>query len=336
MVSVYVTGRDLDRLAVRSGQYFVVRFLTRDAWWRAHPYSLSSAPNGAWLRFTVKALGDDSARVRDVAGRAPASSSRVRTGSSPGASRTRPKVTLIAGGIGISPLRALLESLAAKPGELTLLYRASAAERPRLPRRARRPGRPPGRTGPLPRRPARHRRPGRPVRRRHDRPTRSRHRRPGRVPVRARRPHAPLGGGPAGARRAARPGPRRTLRVLSRKETTDAEAWRLRPRHDRPRGGPAARLPDAGGHRRDHRRRPAAGVTGAAGTTGVTADGPPAEPATARPAEPATGRPATTPRAEPAAHGAGAGSDGHRARGLAPAGAPSRWRSPSRAASSRT
>jgi ferredoxin-NADP reductase len=44
-----------------------------------------------------------------------------------GARRTRPKVTLIAGGIGISPLRALLESLAGKPGELTLLYRASAA-----------------------------------------------------------------------------------------------------------------------------------------------------------------------------------------------------------------
>jgi ferredoxin-NADP reductase len=42
-----------------------------------------------------------------------------------GARRTRPKVTLIAGGIGIAPLRALLESLPAKPGDLTLVYRAS-------------------------------------------------------------------------------------------------------------------------------------------------------------------------------------------------------------------
>ena len=126
VVSVYVAGRDLDRLAVRSGQYFIVRFLSRGSWWRAHPYSLSSAPNGAWLRFTVKALGDDSTRVRDVA-----VGTRVFLegpyGNLTGASRTRPKVTLIAGGIGISPLRALLESLAAKPGELTLLYRASAA-----------------------------------------------------------------------------------------------------------------------------------------------------------------------------------------------------------------
>jgi ferredoxin-NADP reductase len=124
VVSVYVTGRDLDRLAVRSGQYFVVRFLSRDRWWRAHPYSLSSAPNGAWLRFTVKALGDDSSRVGGVP-----VGTRVFLegpyGILTGARRTRPRVTLIAGGIGISPLRALLESLAARPGELTLLYRAS-------------------------------------------------------------------------------------------------------------------------------------------------------------------------------------------------------------------
>ena len=127
VVSVYVAGRDLDRLAVRSGQYFVVRFLARGWWWRAHPYSLSSAPNGTWLRFTVKALGDDSARTRDVA-----VGTRVFLegpyGILTGAVRTRPRVTLIAGGIGIAPLRALLESLAAGPGELTLLYRASTAD----------------------------------------------------------------------------------------------------------------------------------------------------------------------------------------------------------------
>jgi ferredoxin-NADP reductase len=34
-------------------------------------------------------------------------------------------VTLIAGGIGIAPIRALLESLPARPGDLTLVFRAS-------------------------------------------------------------------------------------------------------------------------------------------------------------------------------------------------------------------
>ncbi|MEI7742728.1 MAG: ferric reductase-like transmembrane domain-containing protein [Chloroflexota bacterium] len=124
VTSIYVTGRDLDRLAARSGQYFILRFLSRSSWWRAHPYSLSSAPNGQWLRFTVKALGDDSARVGEVP-----VGTRVFLegpyGILTGARRSRPKVTLIAGGIGISPIRALLESLAGRPGELTLLYRAS-------------------------------------------------------------------------------------------------------------------------------------------------------------------------------------------------------------------
>jgi ferredoxin-NADP reductase len=40
--------------------------------------------------------------------------------------RTRPKVTLLASGIGISPLRALIEDLPAQPGDVTLLYRASS------------------------------------------------------------------------------------------------------------------------------------------------------------------------------------------------------------------
>jgi predicted ferric reductase len=123
VASIYLAGRDLDRLSVRSGQYFVVRFLTRDGWWRGHPFSLSSAPNGRWLRITVKALGDDSARIQRI----PIGTAVFVEGPYgvlTGARRSRRKVTLIAGGIGIAPLRALLESLAARPGELTLLYRA--------------------------------------------------------------------------------------------------------------------------------------------------------------------------------------------------------------------
>ena len=41
--------------------------------------------------------------------------------------RTRRKITLLASGIGISPIRALLEELDHHPGELTLIYRAGNA-----------------------------------------------------------------------------------------------------------------------------------------------------------------------------------------------------------------
>ncbi len=123
VVSIYLTGRDLDRLAIRSGQYLICRFATRDDWWRGHPFSISAAPNGAWLRVTVKDLGDDTARLQHV---------RIGTrvfiegpyGALTSARRTRSRVLLIAGGIGITPLRALLEELPARPGDLTLVYRA--------------------------------------------------------------------------------------------------------------------------------------------------------------------------------------------------------------------
>ena len=123
IVSIYVTGRDLDRLPVRAGQYFMWRFLARDGWWRAHPYSLSAAPNGKYLRLTVKDLGDDSRQIQRlpigtmVAVEGP-------YGALTDVRRSRRRVLLVAGGIGITPLRALLVDLPAAPGDLALIYRA--------------------------------------------------------------------------------------------------------------------------------------------------------------------------------------------------------------------
>jgi predicted ferric reductase len=124
VVSLHLRGHRLDRMPVAAGQFFVWRFLGVPGWTRGHPYSLSAAPRRDLLRVTVKSLGDDS---RDV--------SRLR----PGARvffegpfgrltsdvRTRRHVTLLACGVGITPLRALLESLPYGPGEATLVYRAS-------------------------------------------------------------------------------------------------------------------------------------------------------------------------------------------------------------------
>jgi len=43
-----------------AGQFFRWRFLTAGRWWQTHPFSLSAAPNGRFLRLTVKASGDHS------------------------------------------------------------------------------------------------------------------------------------------------------------------------------------------------------------------------------------------------------------------------------------
>jgi predicted ferric reductase len=123
IVSIYLTGRDLDALAARAGQYVLVRFLTVDGWYRAHPFSLSAAPNGRFLRITVKDLGDWTHRLQTVP-----VGTRVFIegpyGILTGARRTRPKVLFVAGGVGIAPLRAMLESFPAAAGDLALVYRA--------------------------------------------------------------------------------------------------------------------------------------------------------------------------------------------------------------------
>jgi predicted ferric reductase len=123
VMSIYVTGRALDQLPTRSGQFFICRFLSGGGWWRPHPFSLSAAPNTQFLRFTVKRSGDDTDAMARL---------RIGTpvflegpyGAFTSAARTQPGMLLIAGGIGITPLRALLEELSGRRNEGVLLYRA--------------------------------------------------------------------------------------------------------------------------------------------------------------------------------------------------------------------
>jgi ferredoxin-NADP reductase len=126
-VSLYISGRYLEDLRAEAGQFFLWRFLTREGWWQAHPYSLSAAPNRSGLRITVKALGDHSQRLRGLR-----RGTRVLAEGPYGAftegRRTRRRVLLIGAGVGITPLRALFESLPGGPGDLTLLYRARTEE----------------------------------------------------------------------------------------------------------------------------------------------------------------------------------------------------------------
>ncbi|MFL5681116.1 MAG: ferric reductase-like transmembrane domain-containing protein [Chloroflexota bacterium] len=120
--SLYVTGRDLHRLAVRSGQFFIVRALTLREWTHGHPFSISAAPNGDYLRFTIKQLGDG---TRQLAALKPGTAVMLEGpyGAMHSGRRTGRKLLLVAGGIGIAPLRAMAEGFAFERGEMDLVYR---------------------------------------------------------------------------------------------------------------------------------------------------------------------------------------------------------------------
>ncbi|MCU1452523.1 MAG: oxidoreductase [Acidimicrobiales bacterium] len=127
VVTLVLAGRRLDRLPAQGGQFFLLRFMQRDRWYKAHPFSLSAAPDGRTLRFTVKALGDDSAALQSIA-----VATRVMAegpyGAFTAAKATRRKVALIGGGIGITPIRSIFEGIERGPGEVSLLYRARDRE----------------------------------------------------------------------------------------------------------------------------------------------------------------------------------------------------------------
>ncbi|GAB1641078.1 ferric reductase-like transmembrane domain-containing protein [Krasilnikovia sp. MM14-A1259] len=120
-VSVHVTGRRLDELPARAGQFMLWRFPGFRPIWQVNPFSLSSAPDGRSLRLTAKAVGTGSAGLRDIP-----VGTRVFAEGPYGAftavQKTREDTLLIAGGIGITPIRALLDD-PTLTGDIVVLYR---------------------------------------------------------------------------------------------------------------------------------------------------------------------------------------------------------------------
>ncbi len=123
-VSVHVTGRNLDRLPAQPGQFLLWRFPGHNPWWQVNPFSLSAAPDGHSLRLTAKAIGTTSSGLRYLA-----IGTRVFAegpyGALTSAQSVRDRTLLIAGGIGVTPIRALLED----PGltDVVVLYRVRDA-----------------------------------------------------------------------------------------------------------------------------------------------------------------------------------------------------------------
>jgi predicted ferric reductase len=126
VVSLHLTGPTRARDAAEGGQFFLLRVLKPGWWWQTHPFSLSAAPTEHSLRFTVKQLGDASAALTTI----PIGTAIALEGPYGRftASVCEPgrKVVLIGAGIGIAPLRAILETFDPTAAPV-VLYRVRAA-----------------------------------------------------------------------------------------------------------------------------------------------------------------------------------------------------------------
>jgi predicted ferric reductase len=125
VVSVYIGGRRIEDLGAEAGQYFRWRFLCRGLWYEAHPFSLSAAPNLDTFRLTFKCVGGYTKRLK----RRLRPGTRVLLdgpyGAFTGVLRRQRGVVMIGGGIGVTPLRAIAETMHGRRRDIVFIQRAS-------------------------------------------------------------------------------------------------------------------------------------------------------------------------------------------------------------------
>ncbi|MFZ2593600.1 MAG: ferredoxin reductase family protein [Minisyncoccia bacterium] len=122
ITSVHITGNDLASFTFEAGQYATLRFHQKGFFF-PHPFSFSKAYDGTELRFSIKNLGDFTSKIPTLA-----VGTRVTLGGPLGkftrASRKKNKILLIAGGVGITPIRALAEDCSKNGDDVVVLYSA--------------------------------------------------------------------------------------------------------------------------------------------------------------------------------------------------------------------
>jgi predicted ferric reductase len=128
VISIEMSGLHLKALEGNGGRFFIWRFLAPGLWWHPHPFSLSAEPmtpgndGRGLLRITVRNLGRGTAQLAALR---PGTKVAVEGpyGLFSSAARSRDRVVMIGAGIGITPLRALLERTPFAPGQATVLLR---------------------------------------------------------------------------------------------------------------------------------------------------------------------------------------------------------------------
>lgn len=123
VTSVYITGKHLDTFKAKGGQFVLVRFFDKRVMWQEHPFSLSALPSTHHLRLTIRQLGDFTNLVPTFK-----PGTKVWVSGPFGGFihelQVKNKVAYIAGGIGITPIRSMIEerAMAGKKDDAILLY----------------------------------------------------------------------------------------------------------------------------------------------------------------------------------------------------------------------
>jgi predicted ferric reductase len=119
--SIYIGGENINRFSIEPGQFMMLRFLDKKRWWEAHPFSLSFVPKDNLLRVTVKDVGDFTHEVNGLKRGTPILLDGP-LGTFIQKKAKKDKYLFIAGGVGITPIRSLVEEIAPMKKDMVLLY----------------------------------------------------------------------------------------------------------------------------------------------------------------------------------------------------------------------
>ncbi len=119
--SVYIGLKQLEQWRSRPGQFVLVRFLAPGFWWQEHPFSLSDIPNNGEIRLTIRHVGDYTNKIAAL----PAGTRVVVSGPlgrfTDEVAQTNKRL-FVAGGVGITPIRTLIEQAVATKKQSVLVY----------------------------------------------------------------------------------------------------------------------------------------------------------------------------------------------------------------------
>jgi predicted ferric reductase len=119
-VSIYIAGKSMKHFRVLPGQFIIVRFLSREFWPQAHPFSISGITRNH-IRITIKSLGDYTKEIATLK-----KDTHVLIDGPHGifttANARRKKFLFIAAGVGITPIKAMLEECKKNDWDAVLLY----------------------------------------------------------------------------------------------------------------------------------------------------------------------------------------------------------------------
>lgn len=127
--TIHIAGRDVEHFAYRAGQFAKVWFVARGFWIEDHPFTIALEPGNDEIRISYKVLGDFTAKLEHLPKGTPVVVDGPYGRFTLDVARTK-KLVMIAGGIGITPFRAMLGELAknAAGRKIELFYSVKNAD----------------------------------------------------------------------------------------------------------------------------------------------------------------------------------------------------------------